>query len=843
MFAALPYGAQPGDTGEFMVGRIAVTPVLLESDGSIDQNLYNWNQSQIDQVMGNLREGLDWWVNLLETKTTVHDIEWVIDDRFAVTPAPTSYEPINRVSNDYRFWVREFLTDQGFNQTGQIDSDMRMFNDAQRQRLNTDWSFTIFVANSHFDEDGLFAQGGSFRRAFAFAGGLYFVTPSTRPASTYTHETGHMFWARDEYAGGGSYTQRRGYYNTQNWNAADNPTPGFVQQPSIMAAGSILDQAYSQLTSAASTLEQLGWRDSDNDGIFDVLDVPIQLDGQGFFDSTNKLYRFNGYAMVGTLPNLNSAGLRNDITLNQIARLEYRLDGGVWQTAQTINAYTASIDLQIPVLESTQQIEIRAVGDITGIESPIFVSDADRPNITNNSGISGVVWIDDNLNQTWEASETGKSDWTVELVDNQGVPLSLQTHVDPNVFAPGELPTNFSPRVRFSATGNQADGRVGIFADPVTEHGNTFHSYSVLTGSWSSVWTDNSQRLQANFTNPTSQVEVEIIGEGTNSMGRIDAFNSSGQLVARYTTPTLGNGQRVTMRVGRVENDIAYVIVGAQGTGRSIKIDNFRLGPKTTTKTGSKGQYRFENLPAGTYNVKARPSSSSYQLIAPAGGIQTVTLSNGLPSRNNNFAFQHITSPWQNPNFRFNVNADAITNSTDALVVINALNRIGGSIVLEGSGITAPPFVDVNGDGILNSMDALQVINFLNAQAGNGEGDDDSNNSGNNQSGSNSGSGSGAAAGNGSGASEGEYLDVSLTAQNPNAFAIPTGRLADILLLGKPIFVGPLQFRSYQPLSSPQNTQPKAGGNDIGLHAEEDEYECNHSLSTDLLLTDWDDYG
>ncbi len=50
-----------------------------------------------------------------------------------------------------------------------------------------------------------------------------------------------MFWARDEYAGGGSSADRRGYYNTQNLNAADNPAQGFVQQPSIMATGSLLD--------------------------------------------------------------------------------------------------------------------------------------------------------------------------------------------------------------------------------------------------------------------------------------------------------------------------------------------------------------------------------------------------------------------------------------------------------------------------------------------------------------------------------------------------------------------------------------------------------------------------
>ncbi len=69
-----------------------------------------------------------------------------------------------------------------------------------------------------------------------------------------------MFWARDEYAGGGSSFQRRGYYNTLNSNAADNPAPGFVQQPSIMAAGTLLDTAYLNHVSPASTLAMIGCR-------------------------------------------------------------------------------------------------------------------------------------------------------------------------------------------------------------------------------------------------------------------------------------------------------------------------------------------------------------------------------------------------------------------------------------------------------------------------------------------------------------------------------------------------------------------------------------------------------
>jgi hypothetical protein len=276
VMASLPFGAEADDTAEFMLGRVAVTPVFLESDGSVDPSTENWTQSQITSVLNNIQSGLNWWTDLLRTKSSVHTLVWIIDTKYALTPKSTPYEPISRRSNDSDLWVGKFLSDVGFSSSSVLDNNIRSFNNSQREKLGTDWSFTIFVVNSINDGDGSFAPGGSFGRAFAFAGGLYEVVPSTRPASTFAHETGHIFWARDEYTGGGNYSQRRGYYNSQNTNAMDlNPNPNFQQETSIMSAGSVLQTAYDRLITSDATLAQIGWRDSDRDGIFDVLDVHL----------------------------------------------------------------------------------------------------------------------------------------------------------------------------------------------------------------------------------------------------------------------------------------------------------------------------------------------------------------------------------------------------------------------------------------------------------------------------------------------------------------------------------------------------------------------------------------
>jgi hypothetical protein len=49
----------------------------------------------------------------------------------------------------------------------------------------------------------------------------------------------------------------------------------------------------------------------------------------------------------------------------------------------------------------------------------------------------------------------------------------------------------------------------------------------------------------------------------------------------------------------------------------------------------------------------------------------------------------------------------------DALVIINNLNRYGPRYLRPGVDLPSP-YVDANGDGLVNATDALMVINELN---------------------------------------------------------------------------------------------------------------------------------
>ena len=724
LFAGLPFGAAPEDTGEFMLGRIAVTPVFLESTGQIDPNTENWTLAQKTTVLNNIQSGLNWWKQLLATKSTIQSLDFVIDTTYVDTPAPTPFEPISRISNAYSDWVSQFLVDRGFSQSSQLDTNMRAFNNSQRVKLSTDWSFTIFVVNSQNDGDGNFAPGGSFDRAFSFAGGLFQIVPSTRPASTFTHETGHMFWARDEYIGGSNYFQKRGYYNSQNTNAIDlNPAPSFVQVDSIMSSGGALDRAFQNVTTSDATLAQIGWVDSDNDGIFDVLDVPLKLEGLGQLNATGTTYSFVGRAVVQTLPNVNSAGLQNDITINRIGRIEYRFNGGNWQTITTPNDYQVELNLSIPVpAGTTGAIEIRAIESSIGITSNVFGGTLGPTRDTASvPGIQGFAWSDVNRDGKWQSTETGIANARVRLVDNNRQSLVLQSRIEPDNFSVGSIASNQNG-VLIEAIGEDTNGMVGVFTDSSATTGSkVFRPFSTSQIAYVDTFRGDQQQLRITFAQPTTSVAIDAIAGGDNTIARLDAYSSNGKLIRRFQSGALNTGGTVTMQVGSDVADIAFVI--ARGIRNSkIKLDNLVIGPATETKTSVNGSYVLPGIPTGTYQIEITPQSPTYDFVQPSTGLRSLAIVAGAVNAHEDFSLRPAVSPWQNQVQRQDVNNDGLVSALDVLVTINEINR-NGARPLENSGVVSPPFYDVDGNRNIEALDVLIVINFINSTQGNGEGE------------------------------------------------------------------------------------------------------------------------
>jgi hypothetical protein len=753
-----PYGAMPDDTGEYMLGDVAVNVVLMESDPTMapyDNNAANdpvhpghgfpvedWTADAIANVKQNIQDGLQWWKDTLANvfpKAPSDLLDFQINWQYANSPVHTGYEPIARKSNDFaqdsynpfgtsQGWIYDFLNQAGFGQTGNFSTDIRAFNDYTRQQANADWAFTIFVVNNANDPDKLFDLSGSFSQAFSFAGGRFEIVPASRPASTYSHETGHQFWALDQYLGGGSYVSQRGYYNTQNLNAADNPAPGFVQADTIMSNGSKLANAVANHISDPYTLAQIGWQDSDNNGIFDVLDVPFTLSGSGQYNPATGLYSFTGSTNVNTLPNRNASGLQNDITINQIRAIQYKVDDGAWQTAQMSippRTYQTSVSVSFAVpTTGSHTVQIRSIDTRTGVTSNVFSGETDGPT-AGGPLTTGVVFRDDNGNGKWDNGEPSLPN-NVLLIDDQfDAPLNLKHTVEPEDWPQNTVLNGVEPGVMLSAIGSGA-GSSDVYASTSTIAPAAGKVFSALDsfGTIQPTW-NGSRQLRANFTAPVSTVSLQAYSGTPGSSptyARLEAYNKNNQLVARYTTTALSTTTYQTLTISRTQGDIDHVIAYGH-LGTSVTLDTLQWGPAATATTNTNGAYSLAFLPDGTYHVQLEVPAG-HVLTIPASGTAVITVSGGQMTGATNFGVAVDNAlpprPFYNVNNPKNVDNDAGNNVApiDALMVINYINAHPGTngAIDPGANPAIVGYIDVNGDGLCTPGDALIVINTINSR-------------------------------------------------------------------------------------------------------------------------------
>jgi len=424
-----PYGATYQDTSEFMIGDIGVTVVLLESDGSIDSQTEDWTGGEIAAVRAEIEEGLAWWETTFHSYPTVsplHDLAFHIDFTYADNPVQTGYEPISHPQSHESLWINDFLDLVGYNTPSSIWTDLEHWNDDQRIANDTHWAYTVFVVDSSADANGMFTDGYF---AYAYLGGPFTVMTYDNNGwgignmgQVLAHETGHIFWALDEYPGSGSYTEHSGYYNTQNLNAYDgNPDPG-SRVPSIMAEASLQNTAYAAHVTSPSSAYMIGWQDSDLDGIFDMLDVSLSLSGSGSYSIASEEYAFTGSSSVQVLGNLNPRGYGHDITTNTVDRIQYNLDGAGWVDGNAYGEYVTSVSQDVSVTGfGWHTIQFRTVFEETGITSNAWSDGFEVPSTatlvdlqaSSDSGVSNTDNITNDGTPTYDVTVTAPG--TIEI--------------------------------------------------------------------------------------------------------------------------------------------------------------------------------------------------------------------------------------------------------------------------------------------------------------------------------------------------------------------------------------------------------------------------------------------
>ncbi|UUO08811.1 dockerin type I domain-containing protein [Blastopirellula sp. J2-11] len=728
-FSGVPLGAAPTDTGEFMLGDVSVTVVFLESmqTGGVDPSSEDWTEAEIDASKAKIDEALQWWVDTLELQNTVHELNFQINYQYADSPVPTRYEPITRAAAEFDKWAGDFLDYVGAERSDDIIQDIRLFNDSRRVAEGTNWAFTIFVADASNDLDGYWKNPGGIAGGFSVAGGAFMAIPNSRPAISIAHETAHQFWAMDEYLGSKGYYEHRGYYDTQNTNAlVDRPADAPPVVDSLMLSNMEMQRAYDNHTSSTAMFESIGWKDSDGDGIFDVLDQPLSLKGSGALDADSLEYHFVGQASVGVLPNLNTAGtqqsfnqfLQHDMTINTVAAVQYRIDGGEWRTAETYDEYVADIDIRIELPSSALHVvEIRAIDATGAIVSDVFAGSTTEITATTEIGATGFLFDDQNRNGVFDPGEVGLSGWSVELVDSQNAPVATQIVVEPDNFGAGDQIDDLVPGASFSAFGENIIGAFpNVFSQTnaaATTGSRVFGYYRSTVDSTGhfSEW-NAQQQLRVDLDWPVSRVSIDAIGAGAGSIGRLEAYDAQNNLIGRYTTAELAAGQAETMLVETDSPQIAYILVAGQ-LSTSVRLDNFVAGQAAAVETDPFGAFALPMDVAGDYQLRITPPDGDAQTYVIAGSAEaTFALQ---PLTGFRFAIKPDSLDWRNPYSGSDINDDGQVDLTDFEVAMAELLAPIYSVAdqLDGDHQSPAPFLDANGDGVFNVLDAVRVLETI----------------------------------------------------------------------------------------------------------------------------------
>lgn len=379
-----PPGAKVNDTSEFMLGSVVLGVVLAESDGTIDPQSENWTAEEESNVTSEIIAGLDWYV----AKASWRPLSYYVIFNYAV---PTSYEPITRPSSQDYLWINETVANLGYSSTA-------AYARALRDSLDTDWGVLAMIADDSNDADNMFPDG---RFAYSQSGGPRFVMTYENDGwgiedmdAVMAHEISHSFYALDEYfEAGRPCTATRGYLNVENQNSEYPDGPGGCEVNRVFCL--MRSISLSAATLCGYSKGQLGWTDTDGDLICDIIDTypetelyPYSPDPCSTFTPT-----YAGSSWVTMLPNLNPSGDGNDITINRILKVEFRVDEGPWQDASPSDGafdggYEAYFFTTDPLSDGTHVVEARAHHTYGNIDTTFAV---DTLTVDASAGISGPV--------------------------------------------------------------------------------------------------------------------------------------------------------------------------------------------------------------------------------------------------------------------------------------------------------------------------------------------------------------------------------------------------------------------------------------------------------------------
>ena len=184
-----------------MTGTVTVALFFVESNGSIDANRYTWNTADQQNTVNRALNGLSWWANQapLYGVGLTFTVYVYLPTTFITQQG---YEPILHSSSDDGLWINQIMSNLGFT-SGTKSDRVTAFNTALKRSFGTNWAYSVFIGYNPSPAPNRFTNGYF---AYAYRGGPYLQMlfrnngwGERNFGLVLTHETGHIFWACDEY--------------------------------------------------------------------------------------------------------------------------------------------------------------------------------------------------------------------------------------------------------------------------------------------------------------------------------------------------------------------------------------------------------------------------------------------------------------------------------------------------------------------------------------------------------------------------------------------------------------------------------------------------------------------
>jgi hypothetical protein len=349
-----PLGAGFWDGSEYLLGRVGVKVVFVESDGTAEPSTEDWTEGERALVASGIEEAAEWWAARAPGGLLSFRYEYAAN-------VPVPCEPIRHTQPEEALWIRTALDSLGFDGRNPLQGSQCLANDLKK-RLGLDWAFIIYVVDSSEDEDGMFADGYF---AYAYLGGPYMVLTLDNDgwgpenlASVCAHEMGHIFYALDQYYAAHIPCDRRsGYLGRETRNSEYGSCGEDV--PLCIMRSTPIDAAVLSETAKG----QVGWTDGDGDDVPDILDLAPSV--QVTRATGGASIRIEGDAIVTACPNRNPLGYGHAIAIDTVVAVEFRVDGGSWTGAEILGSAAASWSVPFlaaatPADSGRHAVEIRA---------------------------------------------------------------------------------------------------------------------------------------------------------------------------------------------------------------------------------------------------------------------------------------------------------------------------------------------------------------------------------------------------------------------------------------------------------------------------------------------------